>query len=93
MDELVHFVGVLLRFPFFVVGIIFWTLFIFMVYAIGSIASIILIPFKFIEAAWKNDTSILESWIKDELNWRGFSKGHRDLYAWWLKENGSEKNN
>jgi len=48
-----------------------------MVFVLGNIFSVIGIPFKFIEAAWKNEKSILESWIKDIFKFEGFWKGYR----------------
>ena len=77
VDELIHFFGVLLRFPFFLIRVILWTPFILMVFVLGNIFSVIGIPFKFIEAAWKNEKSILESWIKDIFKFEGFWKGYR----------------
>ena len=86
MDDLIHFVGVLLRFPFFVIGAILWTPFALLGFVLGPTIGTIGIPFRFIEAAWKNEKWILESQIDDLFKFDAIWEVHREMYDWWPKE-------
>ena len=86
MDELVRFVGVLLRFPFFLIGVVLWSPFAALGLVLGPIFGIIGIPLKFVEAAWKNEKWILETHLRDLFKFDAIWEVYREMYDWWQKE-------
>ena len=77
-----HFVGILLRFPFFLIGVILWTPFAILGFILAPILGILATPFKFIEAAWKNEKWILENHFNNLFKFDAIWDVYGEIYSW-----------
>ena len=85
MKELIHTVGVILRFPFFCLGVLLWAVLIMPLAVVLMFLQILCIPWVFISSAFDGDPEKFESHIKDTFSFRHSMQELDDMKRWLLQ--------
>jgi hypothetical protein len=75
-----EFFGILVRLPFFIIGIIMWKIIGFPLWIFFSILGIILIPFRFIGSALSHDKSSWNEHLNGIFNSNYITEPYNDLF-------------
>jgi len=87
MEDFFYAVGFLLRLPLFLLGVTLVTLIVIPLALLGSLLSIILIPFVFLRAAFHNDKAIFANHVNQIFKWFSFARdAYKDLKEWLYKK-------
>lgn len=73
-----------IRVPFFVVGVILWTLFAIFLWALGAIVGILALPFKFLQAAFENDKKVITAFVREQFGLKEWLGVYVSMYHWLL---------
>ena len=85
MKELIHTIGVILRFPFFCAGVFLWAVFIMPLAVFIMFLQILCIPFVFLSSAFSGDPEKFQTHIRDTFSFYDSMKCLDDMKAWLIR--------
>lgn len=85
VGNLIRFIALVVRFPFFCAGVLLWAIIILPVTIVITAWQIVCIPFMFLDAAFQNKPELLKDHINATFNFDVSAGCLRDLKAWFFQ--------
>jgi NhaP-type Na+/H+ or K+/H+ antiporter len=84
MQELISFIGIMLRFPFFVVGLIFWIVIVVPVSIFASVVKFIYVPIKLLDCSFRNDADDFRRYMDSVFDFSQTNEMIDMMWRWLL---------